>query len=176
MVDGQNQRIISVNELKYNITVLNLNKIFSSKKRFALLALFVFSAISLVWLFSVSKKPSISPTPTPTPIKFELIRTIPANGSKNLFPATSAVEFDFSKQIDVSTLVIVSNPNADVVFETDQSGKTLFIRAPGGWRLATTYEITVDVLSKDKDKLPEKIVYTFEANIPKSSQMDEIPR
>jgi len=153
-----------------------LNKILLSKKRLIFLALFVISVISLVWLFSLSKKPAISPTPTPVPTKFELIKAIPTNGSKNLFPATSAIEFDFSKQIDINTLVITSTPKADVAFETDQGGKILFIRALGGWRLATTYEITVDVVSKDKDKLPENIIYTFEANIPKSSQMDEIPR
>lgn len=152
------------------------NKLFSNKKNILLLILTVLSILSILWIFfTTSKRKVIPPSPAPN-IKFELIRTIPENGSKDLSPNTSALEFDFSKPIEISTLVMNSVPKTDLLFETDNEDKILYIRALNGWEIGTSYTITINVSSKDKDNLQNKIIFNFESNFPKSSLMDEVPR
>lgn len=114
------------------------------------------------------------PRPTPTPVPFELLGTIPASGSVNVFPVTTAVEFVFSKPINVDTLVLGSVPAENLTFETDQKDAVLFVRAVNGWRLGVKYQITISVTSKDGETLPA-ISYSFEVNSPKVSPLDERP-
>lgn len=130
----------------------------------------------MVWIFSMTNKQRpVKPSPTPN-VKFELVRTIPANGSKDFSPNTSALEFDFSKPIDINTLILTSVPKTPLIFETNNEGNALYIRTQDGWKIGTNYTLTIDVSSIDKENLDNKIIFTFESNFPKSSLMDEVPR
>ena len=64
---------------------------------------FVFLVL-IIWMFPKSQKPIAFPTPTPLPIKFEIRRTIPSSGVGAQILQTSAIEFIFSKQIDLSSI------------------------------------------------------------------------
>lgn len=152
-----------------------LKKLLTDKKKLSLIVLILLSTLALVWILLISKGGVSKPTNTPLPVKFSLVKTIPESGSINSFPATTAIEFDFSKPIDINTLTINSIPKSNITFETDQNDTSLFIRSIDGWSYGTTYEITISVMSKDKEG-PEKITLTFKTNLPKSSNLDEVPR
>lgn len=152
------------------------NKFLTNKKRLFIITLGVLGLISIIWIFSVSNKPKTEPSPTPNPIKFELKKTIPENNSNNYFPATTAIEFSFTKPLNVKSLVINTKPQTDIVFETDQNDQTLYIRALKGWKFNTNYQISINVDSKNGELLPQKIDFNFQVTLPKSSQLDEVPR
>ncbi len=152
------------------------NKFLINKKRLFIITLGILSLISVIWIFSFSNKPKTEPSPTPKPIRFDLKRTIPENNSNNYFPATTAIEFSFTKPLDRASLVINTKPQTDVVFETDQNDQNLYIRALKGWKFNTNYQISIDVDSKDGESLPQKIDFNFQVTLPKSSQLDEVPR
>lgn len=147
-----------------------------NKKRVVLIVLVILSIISIVFIiFSVQKNKKPLNTPSPTPVVFEFLRSIPANGSKTLFPNTSAIELDFSKPVDVSTLIISINPKIEYTTEFDFQDSVIFIKPIESWNLGQRYDITLSVKSKDKESLKSSVQLNFEANNPKSSQLDEVP-
>jgi len=169
----------------------------SNKKRLLLTTIGFLAIVWLIWVIIVSRNksfiPQTTPTPTnselikttppgsstkplPTTITFELIKTVPKDNSTNFFPVTTAVEFHFSKPVDISTLVVTSQPQAVLAFESDQNGTVLFVRSKNGWVLNTPYKITLDVVSKNKEGLPKKVTLNFKISLPKSSLLDEVPR
>lgn len=149
---------------------------FKNKKRLILFSLVILSLFSLLWIiFKTQDKTGISPSPVPI-TKFELIKTIPINNSTDPLLSTSAVEFYFSKPIKVGSLVINSDPKVNIIFELNQNNTILYVRAGEGWQYGTFYELTISVISKDNEELPEKIILKFKPAILKNSPMDEIPQ
>ena len=134
---------------------------------------FVFLVL-IIWIFPKSQKPIAFPTPTPLPIKFEIRRTIPSSGVGAQILQTSAIEFIFSKQIDLSSLVIIVNPHVEFNFEYDKDLRTLFIRALPYWEYNKEYEISIDVRSKENESLDNKIEYKLKINKFTNSNMEEV--
>lgn len=150
---------------------------FTNKKRATLSILAVLSIVSIIWIIASVNKGGGSKvtTTTPPPTKFELIRTIPASGAVSTFPVTSSVELYFTKSIDINTLVLTSIPKTNLLFDTNSNKTVLYIRAKNGWLLDTDYKISVNIMSIDKESLPEKIIIDLKVVPPTSSIMSEIP-
>ncbi len=154
-----------------------LDRILNNKKLFLLLVLIVLSFISFAWIVSKIRKSEINtPIPTPESVFFELIRTIPENNSINTIPSTTSILFYFSKPVDLSTLVLNSNPKSNLTFETDNNDTVLYVRNQDGWQYDTQYKITINISSKDKQPLPENINFNFKTTRITRSDMDEIPQ
>ncbi|MFC1625577.1 hypothetical protein ACFL1Q_00845 [Patescibacteria group bacterium] len=134
--------------------------------------LLIFSFFSVYWILSKKSSTPII-TPTPIPIKFGLLKTNPTNGIGLEVVPTTAVEFIFSKEVDVSSLVITSTPSANLSFETSESLKALYIREVPYWEINKEYIIKIDVKSKDGDTLDQTIEYPLKFIEAKSSNLIE---
>lgn len=146
-----------------------------NKKILSILILLVLSFLSVIWiLYKSGIKLKQEPTPTPH-VEFKLIKSIPGDNSSDPFLDTSAIEFYFSKPIDVSSVTINVDPETDTVIETDNDNTSLFIRAHRGWKYGTLYKIAVKVKSSVGDII-SPIELNFKPNIPKHSPMDEVPQ
>lgn len=149
-------------------------KTFIKKYQKIIIVFFFVFLILIIWIFSKSQKPIVLTTPTPLPIKFEIKRTIPSSGVGAQILQTSAIEFIFSKQIDLSSLAVTVNPNIEFNFEYDKDLRTLFIRALPYWEYNKEYEISIDVRSEENEGLDNKIEYKLKINKFTNSNMEEV--
>lgn len=146
-----------------------------NKKVVFIFVLFLLSILSIFWILSKSGV-KFAQKPTPTPYEeFKLIKSIPENNSSNPLLDTSSIEFYFSKPIDVSSLVINVEPQTDIVIDTDDNNKALFVHVVGGWQYETLYKMSVEVKSSTGETI-SPIELNFRPNIPKYSPMDEVPQ
>lgn len=133
--------------------------------------------VIIIIIFLVAKRDNNQTVsiPTSVPVVFEFTSVNPPNGSTSNVPSTTAVDFNFSKPIDYSTIAVISTPNINISFNTDQTGKILFVRSIDGWQTGTKYNFKINLKSKDGEALPELIDYSFQIQKPTQSLMDERP-
>ncbi len=146
-----------------------------NKKIVPVFILLVLSVLSIVWILSKSGV-GFRQKPTPTPyVEFKLIKSVPENNSSGSLLSTSSIEFYFSKPIDISSLVINTNPQTDTIIETDDNNTSLFVRAMEGWQYEVSYKMTIEAKSSTGEVIPP-IELNFKPNILKNSPMDEVPQ
>lgn len=123
------------------------------------LGLFVLSIISVAWIYFNARNSSQSLLPTPVPAIFGLNRVIPANGVGTTIVPTSAIEFEFNKQINPNTLIVKVEPLDNTNFEISDNLRSVFVRVIPTWKLNTDYTITIEVKSQEGESLPEPLTY-----------------
>lgn len=144
-----------------------------NKKRIIVFLIFI-SILSVFWILSQTKKvPKTTPTPIGAPLQFKLLRTNPAYGVGAQIINTNAIDFKFSKPIDVSTLVVNISPEIEFSFETDEENRVLYIIPNPNWTTDQLYKFLISVNSKDGDKLPEKIEYQLQIKPITTSELTE---
>lgn len=141
----------------------NIKNFFSKNKKKLLIAAIFVSLLSIIWIISKTKRQDQpSPTSSPIPLKFELLRANPSYGVGAQIIDTNAVDFKFSKPIDISTLVINIEPKINYSFETDGDKRILYISPNSNWETGQLYNISIDVSSEEGEKLPKKIDYQLQ--------------
>lgn len=123
------------------------------------LVLLVLSIASIVWIYFNAKNSSQSGLPTPVPAVFGLNKTVPANGVGTTIIPTTAIEFEFNKQINPNTLIVKVEPLDNTNFEISDNLRSVFVRVVPTWKLNTDYTITIEVKSQEGESLPEPLVY-----------------
>ncbi len=146
-----------------------------NKRNLIFIVLIIISFLCLLWIISKIRGGENSNTTTQTATKFFLVRSVPKNNTKSEFPVTSTIEFSFNKEIDISTLVLTSNPKTDLDFYTNSNKTVLYIRAVGGWKIDTPYTLNIDIKDNKGQGLDERIVFNFIVTSPTTSEMSEIP-
>lgn len=132
-----------------------------NKKNKILLAIFIIlSVLSIFFIYFQNKKNSGISTPTPKPINFELLKTIPASGSETPILPTSSIEFQFSKEIDIKSLILTTTPYEPFTFDTIDGGKTLLVRPTPAWEVKKNYQIKFTINSIEGETIPE-VIYNF---------------
>lgn len=151
------------------------------KKHWKLL-LFVIIVATLTLLYLLLKSPSqtatpsVTPIPSPTPIPFELINTFPPPGDNNIVLSNLALQFAFSKPIDIDTAIVIVEPFIFIDKSTDIKGSTLILHPEEDWVFDTTYNLTIEVKSEEGEDLPEEIEYSFTPQSITESDLIEGPR
>lgn len=134
---------------------------------------FVLALFSIVFIYYQIGKNNKTLIVTPTPIVFELLKSIPENGAVSTILPTSALEFDFSKPIDTSTLNVVMKPYKPFTFDTSDDKTVLFIKSNPAWDVNTKYQISIEVKSQGGESLSAPISYTLNITQQTDSNLTE---
>ena len=146
---------------------------FNKKTRILITILFFFSIISVYWIYTKTKSTTQIIKPTPIPVKYEFIKAIPQTGSVSTIPATSAIEFYFTKPIQEGSADVIISPETSLTFSSDSVLKSFYIRAVPAWKLGVKYNIKVNIRSESGEILQEPINYSFELKQMKDSLLTE---
>lgn len=138
----------------------------------------LFAGSVLLFVFLLKKdiiKPTQPPIPTqtPTPMPFELIKIFPPPGERQTPIDNLAINFTFSKPVDVSTTVIQIKPFTSFDVSLSSEGKTLSVYPLERWGYNVEYSITIEPKSLDGQGLPSPINYAFKPTQFTESPMDE---
>lgn len=120
--------------------------------------------IGLILLFfarSIKTTRPVPVPPTPTPVVFELINIYPPAGERQLPLQNLAIDFTFSKPLDVSATLIQIKPFTNFETSTSSKGKVLSIYPLENWEYNIEYAITIEPKSEDGQSLSAAINYTF---------------
>lgn len=145
----------------------------SKKLKRILIILFVLAIGSIAFVYFQISRNNPIPIATPTPVVFELLKSVPESGTVTTILPTSALEFDFSKPIDPSTLNVVMKPYTPFTFDTSDDKKILFIKSNPAWDIDTKYQISLDVKSQDGESLSSPINYTLNITKQTDSNLTE---
>lgn len=144
------------------------------KKNPILSALAVISFISLFFIFfQPTNKSNPKNQPTPTPIKFNFIRSIPSSGGVSNIIPTSAIEFQFSKPVEVSTLTLTMDPYEPFETQTNKNGTSVYIRPLPKWQQGKVYNFKLSIKSKEGEELDEPIDFNLKIEPLKDSPLIE---
>lgn len=154
-----------------------MKNVFQKNKKKLLTILAILSLLSVAWIILTTKKQKaiVTPTPTPTgiPLEFKLLRTNPAYGEGAQIIDTNAIDFKFSKPIDVSSLIISITPEINYYFETDEEDRLLYIIPQPKWETKKLYNISIKVKSKDGESLSKSIDYKLQIEPITTSELTE---
>lgn len=128
-----------------------------------------FIVISFVSLFTYLffKKSKEIETPTVLPA-LKLIQTNPLPGNREMLFMGTAILFEFDSPIDISTAIIIINPNILLdISKGIKNNNILAISPVGEWEENTNYTITIKGLkTRDGKILNEDIEYPFKFTVP----------
>jgi hypothetical protein len=85
-----------------------------------------------------------------------------------------ALQFQFSKQIDVESAVVTISPFVNVNAAPDITGKTLYISPEKEWTYNVQYELEIsEIKSIEGELLSEPLEYNFKFTSPTDSPLTE---
>lgn len=123
----------------------------------ALVALFI-----VIIVFFVSRKEDAPPTSTPIPTTFDVINTYPREGVHEVVIANLAVEFIFSKEVDLAKTAIKVSPTSNIDISYGDTQKSVVIRPESEWEMDTEYTFEVRAVSQEGETLEDPYIYEVE--------------
>lgn len=136
------------------------------KKAIILGVIFLIIAVAIYLLSNRGKAPGIGPSITPfpsaseAPVVFKFVKAIPS-GEVELSVASTAVSFQFNKNIDLSTVKVTIAPPTKYEISSYSADKMLYIRPVPSWNFNTKYTVTVNVKTPEGESLADPAVATF---------------
>jgi hypothetical protein len=126
------------------------------------LATILFCFIVSIFIFIITRKGDTPPTPTPTPIVFEVKNTYPNAGSHQIALDNLAIEFLFSKEVDLAKTAIKISPATDINISYGDTKKSVIVRPEEDWTKSREYKFTISAFSLEGESLEYNYNITFE--------------
>ena len=101
---------------------------------------------------------------------FEVINTYPREGTHEVVLSNLAIEFIFSKEVDLAKTAIKLSPTADIDISYGDTQKSVVIRPENEWQMDTEYNFTVTAISTDGESLDEP--YTYDVSFTQVTDSD----
>ena len=132
------------------------------KYKFVIIATLLFLLV-IIYFRSKYKTEIPSQTITPTPIveEFRLEHIFPPAGKQKMANLNIALQFKFSKPINLESAETELRPFLDTEYSTNEFGNTLYIIPKTQWVHNTQYEITLDIKSNDGKQLTAPVKHSF---------------
>ena len=123
----------------------------------------ILAAVIVFFVFVVSGRSNNEAPPTPTlvPVPFELLNTFPPSGERQMPIANLALEFTFSKELDITSGNVKVTPFTSFEFSLGRDKKTLAIYPTTEWEYNINYKVVISIDSTDGQKLDSPIEYSF---------------
>lgn len=136
-------------------------------KKIIILGLIFLVIAIIIYILSIrGKVPGISPSVTPfpkaseAPAAFKFIKAIP-NGEVEMAVSSTAVSFQFNKNIDVSTVKVTITPATKYEISSYSKDTMLYIRPVPSWNFNTKYTVKVNVKTPEGESLTDPAVAIF---------------
>lgn len=141
------------------------------KKYWIAIIAFLMIAGIVALLLTRAGEPTPSPTPSPNPFKIE--NTYPKPGSYEVVIPNLAIEFIFTKNVDLAKTAIDISPTSEIDISYGDTEKSVVVRPDIEWQMDTSYTFRVTAESKDGKRLEETFEYQIEFTPLEQSGLEE---
>lgn len=124
------------------------------------LAIILVAVFVLIVSFFFFRREKPTPSPTPTPTAFEITNTYPRPGTYEVVIADLAIEFLFTKDVDLAKTAIKISPSSDIDISYGDTQRSVVVKPEGEWEMDVLYTFEVTAVSKEGESLEKPFEYT----------------